>query len=43
MDEYVDVRGVWPIYVCKLAAVVLRGSPRDISVEEARIVVSKMQ
>lgn len=38
MNEYVDIRGVWPVYVCGVWAVQLPGKPRDISVDDARAV-----
>lgn len=34
--EYVDVRGVWPLYVQGQVAVELRGKRRDITLEDAR-------
>lgn len=38
--EYVDVRGVWPIYIKGVRGVVLEGKKRDITLAEARIVAS---
>lgn len=37
-DEYVDTREVWPIYVRGVIAITLPGKPRDISLEDARVV-----
>jgi hypothetical protein len=36
MPDYVDVRGVWPVYVRGQIAVELRGKHRSISLEDAR-------
>ena len=38
MRDYVDARSVWPVYVNGVYAVTLPGKPRDISVEDARVV-----
>lgn len=35
-NEYIDVRGVWPMYINGLVAIPLRGKDRSITVEEAR-------
>jgi hypothetical protein len=40
--DYVDVRGVWPVYINGMIAITLVGKPRDISVEDARIVAAEM-
>lgn len=40
--EYVDVRGVWPLYVQGTVAVELRGKRRDITLEDAREVGCKL-
>lgn len=40
--DYVDVRGVWPVYVKGITAVALIGKPRSITVEDAREVASKL-
>lgn len=37
LNEYVDVRGVWPIYFKGFIGAVLEGKKRDITVEDARI------
>ncbi len=37
-QEYVDVRGPWPMYVRGSVAIELRGKPRDITLEDARAV-----
>jgi len=37
MNEYVDVRGPWPMYVNGMIAVTLVGENRNISLHQARI------
>jgi len=37
--EYIDTRGVWPIYVRGQWAIALEGQRHDISVAEARKVL----
>lgn len=41
-QDYVDVRGPWPMYVSGVVAVPLEGKPRDISVEDARVVAKHL-
>lgn len=41
-NEYVDVRGVYPVYVNGVKAVVMPGKPRDISVDDARAFVKEI-
>jgi len=36
MNEYIDVRGAWPVYFNGFVAVELVGFNRNITVEEAR-------
>jgi hypothetical protein len=41
-SDYVDVRGVWPVYVNGINAIALVGKPRSITVEDARKVAAKL-
>lgn len=40
MREYVDVRGVWPIYVCGFVAIEMRNCYRTLTVEQARAILA---
>lgn len=42
VNEYVDVRGVWPVYINGPITCVLRGKRRDISLEDAREVATAL-
>ena len=42
VNEYVDVRGPWPVYIKGIAAVQLPGKLRGISLEDAREVVRQL-
>ena len=37
MNEYIDVRGVWPVYVRGMVTVVLFDMPRDITLLEVQM------
>lgn len=41
-NDYVDVRGFWPMYVRGQVGLTLTGKPRTISVEDARVIAQKM-
>jgi hypothetical protein len=41
MNEYVDVRGPWPVYVQGQIAVQLDGADRNITVAQARVIANK--
>lgn len=42
MADYIDVRGVWPVYIHGLVAVTLVGYPRSVTVEQARNIVKPL-
>ena len=39
---YVDVRGIWPVYVYGLKAITLKGKPRSITAEDAHQTAQKL-
>lgn len=43
MNDYVDTRGVWPTYINGMIAVSLVGKDREITIEDARAVASKLK
>jgi hypothetical protein len=43
MEERIDVRGPWPVYIKGLIVVELVGQPRTITLEEARKIVADLE
>lgn len=43
MHEYVDTRGIWPVYIKGIKAVQLVGKPLDITLEDARAVAKTIE
>ena len=41
--DYVDTRGIWPVYIDGIKAVTLVGKPLSITVDEAREVVRNLE
>lgn len=41
MNQYIDVRGPWPVYFDGMKAYEMRGQDRSLTVEQAKEIVSK--